>query len=93
MRWIASETLVLDLNLNYTDTDQTTRPQKCRLVPEVDGWQAVLFDIIGVGPSTGRALNDFCQDNIDAGDALDVISDLDGKYEAETMSASLIAEW
>ncbi len=92
-RWLATENLTLDLNLSYSDTDQTTRPQKCVLVPQTQGWQAALFDIIGVTPSTGRTLNDFCQDNIDAGDALEVISDLDGKYEATTEMASLTAEW
>ena len=93
LRWVASDAWVFDLNLNYTDTDQTTRPQKCRLVPEVVGWQQALFDILGVVPSTGRTLDDFCQDSIDAGDALDVTSDIDGKYEAETKGASLTAEW
>ncbi len=92
-RWLATDNLTLDLNLNYTDTEQTTRPQKCVLVPDVQGWQAALFDITGVIPSTGRTLNDFCQDNIDAGNANEVISDLDGTYEAETEMASLTAEW
>jgi iron complex outermembrane receptor protein len=92
-RWLATDNLTIDLNLNYTDTDQTTRPQKCRLVPDVVGWQAALFDLVGVEPSTGRTLDDFCQDNIDAGDGLEVLSDLDGQYEAETMGASITAEW
>ena len=92
-RWLPADALTIDLNLNYTDTDQTTRPQKCRLVPGVVGWQAALFDVLGGVPSTGRTLDDFCQDNIDAGDALDVISDLDGQYEAETWGASVTAEW
>jgi len=92
-RWLATDSLTLDLALNYTDTDQTTRPQKCQLVPGVTGWQAALFDQIGVTPSTGRTLDDFCQDNIDAGDALEVISDLDGRYEATTQMVSLNAEW
>ncbi len=92
-RWLAGDSLTVDLGINYSDTDQTTRPQKCRLVPGVTGWQAELFDQIGVIPSTGRTLDDFCQDNIDAGDALEVVSDLDGRYEATTQMVSLNAEW
>jgi iron complex outermembrane receptor protein len=62
LRWLASDTLTLDLNLNYADTDQKARPQKCVPVPGVVGWQAALFDIIQVVPSTGRSYDDFCQD-------------------------------
>jgi len=93
LRYLASDTLTLDLNFNYSDTDQTARPQKCVPVPGVVGWQAVLFDGIAVIPSTGRTYDDFCQDAADVGDAYDVISDLGGKYEAETKGASLTAEW
>ncbi|MCZ6831193.1 MAG: TonB-dependent receptor, partial [Gammaproteobacteria bacterium] len=93
LRWLASDTLTLDLNYNYADTDQKARPQKCLPVPGAVGWQAALFDIISVIPSTGRTYDDFCQDAADIGDDLDVISDLGGKYESENQGLSLTVEW
>jgi iron complex outermembrane receptor protein len=93
LRWLATDTLTVDLNLNYADTEQKARPQKCVPVPGVVGWQAVLFDNIQVVPSTGRTYDDFCQDAADTGDEYDVISDLGGDYEAENKGASLVAEW
>jgi iron complex outermembrane receptor protein len=93
VRWLASDTVTLDLNYNYANTDQKARPQKCKPVPGVEGWQAVLFDTISVIPSTGRTYDDFCQDAADIGDKHDVISDLGGHYEAENNGVSLTAEW
>jgi iron complex outermembrane receptor protein len=93
LRWLVSDTLTLDLNYNYADTDQKARPQKCLPVPGAVGWQAVLFDIISVIPSTGRTYDDFCQDAADIGDDLDVISDLGGKYKSENQGLSLTVEW
>jgi iron complex outermembrane receptor protein len=79
--------------VNYADTDQTGRPQKCVPLPGIIGWQAELFDFIQVEPSTGRTYDDFCQDAADVGDERDVISDLGGNYEAENKGVSLTAEW
>ncbi|MCZ6830945.1 MAG: TonB-dependent receptor, partial [Gammaproteobacteria bacterium] len=93
LRWLATENLTLDLSVNYADTDQKARPQKCVPVPGVVGWQAALFDAIQVVPSTGRTYDDFCQDAADEGDERDVISDLGGAYEAENQGVSLVAEW
>ncbi len=93
LRWVASEDLTVDLNVNYSDTSQTGRPQKCVPVPGVIGWQAALFDGISVVPSTGRTYDDFCQDSADTGDEYDVLSDLGGEYEAETKGAAITAEW
>jgi iron complex outermembrane receptor protein len=93
VRWLASDTLTLDLNYNYADTDQNARSQKCKPVEGVTGWQTVLYDTIGVVPSTGRGYDDFCQDAADLGDKYDVISDLGGHYESENNGLSLTAEW
>jgi iron complex outermembrane receptor protein len=93
VRWLASDTLTLDLNYNYADTDQNARPQKCKPVEGVVGWQAQLYDTIAVIPSTGRTYDDFCQDAADIGDKYDVISDLGGHYEATNKGLSLSAEW
>jgi iron complex outermembrane receptor protein len=93
MRWLAGDDITVDLNLNYSDTNQTARPQKCVPVPEVTGWQAVLFDQIYVTPATGRTYDDFCQDAVEAGDNYEVLSDLGGEYNAETAGAGLTLEW
>ncbi len=94
-RWLATDDLTLDLNLNWARTDQTSRPQKCVKVPGFTGWQEALFDLLAVVPSTGRTYSDFCRDNFEAGggDYRKVISDLGSVYEAENKGASLTAEW
>ena len=93
-RWVASDDLTLDLNLNWAETDQRMRPQKCINVNDT-GWQATLFNAIAIGPATGRTLADFCQDAADAGggDPRTIISDLGGEYKAENRGASVVAEW
>ena len=94
-RWTPSDDLTLDLNLNWAETEQLMRPQKCVLVPEHEGWQAALFNILGIVPSTGRTLDDFCRDAAEAGggDANTIISDLGGDYYAENQGVSITAEW
>ncbi len=92
-RWVPRDDFTLDLNLNWAETDQLGRPQKCRPMPGYDGWQATLFDTIAIGPATDRTLDDFCQDAADAGDGHTVISDLGGVYYAENKGAALTLEW
>ena len=94
-RWVATENLSFDLNLNWAETDQTMRPQKCQTVPEVQGWQAELFNVLGIIPATGRTYDDFCLDaeNTGGGELNKVISDLGGDYYAENVGLSLVAEW
>ncbi len=91
-RWLASEGLTFDLNLNYADTDQKARPQRCQTVDSVTGWQAALFDIIQVVPSTGRTYDEFCAD-AESLDTDEVISDLGGSYDATNQGVSLTANW
>tara|TARA_R110002110_G_scaffold205066_7_gene417287 strand:- start:443296 stop:445761 length:2466 start_codon:yes stop_codon:yes gene_type:complete len=92
-RYAATDTLTLDFNANWAETEQTMRPNKCRLVPDYRGWQAELFNILAVQPSTGRTVDDFCQDAAQAGDDNTVISDLGGAYYAENKGASVTVEW
>ncbi len=92
-RYVPVETLTLDLNLNWARTKQTMRPQKCVPVPGYKGWQAELFNQLAIVPSTGRTLDDFCQDAADAGDDNTVISDLGGNYAAKNKGASFTANW
>lgn len=92
-RYVPADALTLDLNLNWARTKQKARPQKCRPVPGYLGWQAELFNQLAIIPSTGRTVDDFCQDAADAGDETTVISDLGGDYSAKNKGASLIANW
>lgn len=92
-RYVAHELLTLDLNLNWAQTKQKTRPQKCLPVPGYQGWQAELFNTVGVVPLTGRTVDDFCQDAADAGGDDTVISDLGGGYSAKNKGASLTVDW
>jgi iron complex outermembrane receptor protein len=94
-RWLATDDLVLDLNVNWAETDQTARPMKCVPVPELTGWQSTLFDSLALEPATGQTYDDFCQESADAGggDPRKLISDLGGTYKAKNQGASLTAEW
>jgi len=92
-RYVPTDALTLDLNLNYAKTKQKMRPQKCRPVPGYVGWQAELFNQLAITPSTGRTVDDFCQDAADVGDSTTIISDLKGGYSAKNKGASLIANW
>ncbi len=92
-RWTATDDLTLDLNVNWAETDQTMRPQKCRLVPGAEGWQAALFDSLAIQPSTGKTVDDFCAESAEVGDENTVISDLGGEYYAKNEGVSLTAEW
>jgi iron complex outermembrane receptor protein len=92
-RYEPTDALTLDLNLNWAKTEQRMRPQKCRPVPGFLGWQAELFNRVAILPSTGRTVDDFCQEAADAGDSTTVISDLEGGYSSENKGASLVADW
>lgn len=94
-RWVPSDTLTWDLNLNWAKTEQRMRPNKCQLVPGVRGWQAELFDTVAIQPAFGATLDDFCAEAAAAGggDPFKVISDIGGDYRAENKGASLVAEW
>ncbi|MBN7798900.1 TonB-dependent receptor [Parahaliea mediterranea] len=92
-RFVPTDDLTLDLNLNWAKTDQTMRPQKCQLVPSVEGWQAAVFNTLAIVPATGKTVDEHCQEAAEAGDGNTVISDLGGDYESENKGASLTAEW
>ncbi len=92
-RWAPNDDLTLDLNLNWADTDQAARPQKCQLVPEFVGWQAALFNTLAIVPSSGRTADDWCEEAQNSGDEYTITSDLGGEYKAENEGASLVVNW
>ncbi len=92
-RWVPTESLTIDLNLNWAETDQTMRPQKCMPVPGTIGWQAQIFDTIAIVPATGKTVDEHCAEAREAGDNNTVISDLGGDYYAENKGSALTVEW
>ena len=94
-RWLASDDLVFDLNVNWAETDQAARPQKCHTVDELQGWQSSLFNILALLPATGKTYDDFCAEAeaTGGGDPRKVLSDLGGEYHAENKGVALTAEW
>jgi iron complex outermembrane recepter protein len=92
-RWLASDDVTLDLNLNYADSDEKARPQKCQTVDGVVGWQAELFNDLQVIPSTGRTYDDWCADSEALDDPNEVISDLGGKHESTNGGVSFTLNW
>ncbi|MFT6052206.1 MAG: iron complex outermembrane receptor protein [Halioglobus sp.] len=94
LRWVASDSLIFDLNYNYSDTDQSARGLNCEVVSGIDGagWQAALQDDTVVIPSTGKSIAEWCQANADLGISK-IQSDLAPRYEATVHSLSLVADW
>lgn len=91
-RWIVSDSLVADLNVNYAKTAQLGRPGNCTVVPGAEGWQAVLQDGLIEG-ATGLTIAGHCQANHDLG-PYKINSDFaGGVYNAENKGASLTLDW
>lgn len=95
LRWLAADDLTVDLNYSYAKTDQAARGQNCELVTNVTGagWQAELQDSTIVIPSTGKSIAQWCQENEDLGIDTIMADLLPNKYEAETNTLSLSADW
>ncbi|MEM1114540.1 MAG: TonB-dependent receptor [Pseudomonadota bacterium] len=94
-RWLPTDSMTVDLKLDYAKTEQTMRPNKCVVVDGYVGWQSTLFDQVGILPATGQSYTDFCQEAEEAGggDLTKVVTDLGGDYEAENYGASAVVEW
>ncbi len=94
LRWAAADDLTLDLNYNYSLTDQSARGQNCEVVTGIEGagWQAELQNPFIIEPATGKSIAEWCQENSDLG--IDKITaNLPPKYRAETQGLSFTADW
>ena len=94
-RWVATDTLLMDLNYMYSKTDQAARGQNCEVVEGIDGagWQAALQDASIIVPSTGKSIKEWCKENEDMGKD-DIMGNLDpSDYEAEVHTLALTADW
>ena len=56
VRWLASDSLTVDLNVNYAETDQFGRGQRCQTVDDIAGWQSTLFAQL-IEPTFGVGAN------------------------------------
>jgi iron complex outermembrane receptor protein len=98
LRALAGDSVVIDVNGQYSETDQNARGQKCRLglgVPGT-GWQAVAQNSFIVVPSTDLTIQEHCEQS-NALDSDDFLSALTGTIppdtKAETTSVSATADW
>jgi iron complex outermembrane recepter protein len=95
LRWVASDTLLLDLNYNYAKTDQKSRGQNCEVVEGIEGagWQAALQDPFIIEPSTGQTIKDWCRDNERLGKDKIMTNLTPNKYQAEVNTLALTVDW
>ncbi len=98
LRLLPTDSLVLDLNGQYSKTDQASGGVQCQPATGVPGagWQAALQDPFIVIPSTGQSILDHCRDAA-ALDKDEVLSALTGpvkpKYKSEVKSLAGTADW
>lgn len=99
LRWLASDNVTVDLNANYTDTDELSRGQKCLPVPEIGGWQAPGFDGLVAAsdefaPQGITTIQELCDVSANAG-TYEWTGDRDRitQYLAETKGLSATVTW
>lgn len=94
LRWTPNDDLTLDLNANYTKTNQTARAQKCLPVDGIEGWQAPGFDALLQNSIFGSDLQGLCDASANLGE-YEWTGDIDrsARYFAETKGVSVTANW
>jgi len=98
LRWLAGESVLVDLDGRYTSTDQTTKGYQCQPSPGVpgSGWLTGLQDSTIIIPSTGRSFLEHCRDSslLDKDRIYTPFSDeLPPKYESRTRSVAATVDW
>lgn len=95
LQWTASDSMIANLNINWSDTDQKTRGLKCIVPPDIagSGWQNALLDDAVIIPSTGKSIVEHCEDAAQLNRDEVLLDDHPLKYEAETRGASFNVEW
>jgi iron complex outermembrane receptor protein len=93
VRWMASDDITVDFNANYGKTAQTTRLQKCVVVPEAldRAWQTNLSNL-GLKPAYNRDIIEFCKDSQNL-NTYEATSDLGRGYDAENQGFSTTIDW
>jgi iron complex outermembrane receptor protein len=94
LRWLPTENLTADLNLNWSETDQEPRGLQC--VPSSTnfggGWSSILQNTVVKMTYDGKTLEDFCLESA-ATEKDKIVQDLGGAYTAETQGASMTLNW
>jgi iron complex outermembrane receptor protein len=95
LQWLPSDAVTTNLNLNWSDTDQKIRGLKCMIPPDVagSGWQNALLDDAVIIPSTGKGIQEHCQDAARRDRDEVLLDDHPLKYKATTKGASFNVEW
>src|SRR6056297_122716 len=95
LRWLPSNDLTLDLNYNYSKTDQAARGQNCEVVEGVPGagWQGDVQNQFIIEPSTGKTIQEWCADSEALGVDRIQAELTPNRYLAETNTLALTAEW
>lgn len=95
LRWVASDDLLLDLNYQYSETDQNARGQNCEVVEGIpgSGWQADAQDDPIIIPSTGQSIGDWCRENQALGKDKIQADMSPNRYQSEVNSLSLTFDW
>ena len=95
LRYLASDAVIVDLNVSYSEVDQLSRGEKCLLATGIpgSGWQSVLQDDTVIIPSTGQSILEHCEDSA----VLDKdkrLSDLQPNiYKADTTGVAATIDW
>ncbi len=94
LRWTPNDDVTIDLNTNYSKTNQTARAQKCLPVDGIEGWQGPGFDALLVNSIFGTDLQGLCDVSANLGE-YEWTGDIDrsARYFAETKGVSLTADW
>ncbi|MEE4192401.1 MAG: TonB-dependent receptor [Halieaceae bacterium] len=91
IRWLASDSVTVDLNANYAETDQMARGQRCLVVDDVVGWQSTLFAPL-IEPTFGRSAEELCAES-EALDSDEFTTNRLGKYYSEATGVSATIDW
>ena len=94
LRWTPSDTLTLDLNANYTKTQQTARAQKCLPIDGIEGWQGPGFDALLGNSTFATTTQGLCDISAEAGE-YEWTGDVgrSASYFSETKGVSVTANW
>lgn len=93
-RFLGGDNVIVDLNTNYSKTNQYARGQKCLPATGIPGagWQAALQDPLVIA-ETGKSIMQHCEDSA-ALERDEILSDLEPNlYQAETTGASVTVDW
>ncbi len=91
LRWLASDAVTVDLNMNYSEIDQLARGQKCQNVDGYPGWNTVLNEPL-LQATYGVSGDALC-DESEALDTYKIAAGETDKYESDATGVSATIDW